>query len=76
MGCLSPRGSAAGSGEPVLEEDVDAEKLLYLLVLSFILDEIGIMFPHTQLDPGSKARQLAERIAARIVIEADQETFL
>lgn len=58
------------------ERDVDAERLLYLLVLSFILDEIAHVYPKANIDTGSKLRALAERIASRLLIEADMMEIL
>lgn len=53
------------------ETEVDAEKLVYLLVLGFVMDEVQAMFPKANLEPGTRARQLCERIATRLVLEAD-----
>jgi hypothetical protein len=53
------------------ERSVDAEKLLYLLILGFVMEEIQSMFPRADLSPGTKGRELAERIASRLVLEAD-----
>lgn len=53
------------------ETEVDAEKLVYLLVLGFVMDEVQTMFPKIDLSPGTRARTLCERIATRLVLEAD-----
>lgn len=58
------------------EEDVDAEKLVYLFVLGLVMDEIQAMFPKLDLSPGTRARLLAERITARLVLEADMMPVL
>lgn len=56
------------------EQEIDAEKLLYLMILNFVLDEMKIVYPSADLSPGSKLRMLAERIASRLCSEAgDQE---
>lgn len=53
------------------EESVDANKFLYLFVLGIVMEEIAAMFPTVKLEPGTRPRELAERIATRLLLEAD-----
>ncbi len=39
------------------------------MILGFVMEEIDAMQPGIDMGPGTKARELAERIAARIALE-------
>lgn len=54
----------------VAEENVDANRVIYLFILGFILDEIELEYPGISVEHGTKVRALAERIVLRFIKES------